>query len=125
MAAKAKGGVSTAPETVVTLGGTKYTLKPTINSVRAINSTLGGLRPALDAVQALNFDATATIIAAASGTEMKAKTLRAMGDALWQAGDDRAAILGDVTEFLIVLLNGGKKVDDDETDSKGDDEGNE
>lgn len=124
MAAKAKGGVSTAPETVVSLGGTKYTLKPTMNSVRAINSTLGGLRPALDAVQALNFDATATIIAAASGTEMKAKTLRAMGDALWQAGDDRAAILGDVTEFLIVLLNGGKKVDDD-TDSKGDDEGNE
>lgn len=100
-------GTVTAMPITVSVGGKTYELSPTIGAVRLINGVFGGLKPALDAVQALNFDAVAQIINAGTGGKLKAKEVGAIGEALWTA-EDRGDAMGATVEFLVTLLNGGR-----------------
>lgn len=116
---KRKGGVATAKPITATVAGTDYELIPTINAVRAINAGFGGLKPALEAVRNLNYDAVAQVIAAGSREAMKTAEIHALGEAIWK-DDDRGEAMGAAVDFLVCLLNGGKPLNGDpepETDA--------
>lgn len=112
MAAKTKTkAVATAAPVFVVLDGETYELTPNINAVRALNATFGGLKPALDAVQALNYDALVQIVVAGAAVRMKPSEIQRLGESLWR-DPNRAEALTAVAEFLVLLLNGGKPAED-------------
>lgn len=114
MAAKPnKGGaVVTAKPITVTVNGETYELVANMAAVRMITGALGGLNPAFQALQNLNLDAAAQIISAGCGGKMKHSQVAELGEALW-AADDRNEALGAVMEYMVLLLRGGKAVDDE------------
>lgn len=106
MATKAKA-TATSPNLSVVLDGETYELVANISAVRAINARFGGLQAAFDSLRALNFDSVVGIVLAGSGARIKNAEANRLGEALWSA-DNRAEVLAVVSEFLVVLLNGGK-----------------
>lgn len=59
---------------IAEVGDSSYELKPTLRAYDAIESRFGGLRGALDAVQALSVSNLAHIIAAGAGLNRKEAT---------------------------------------------------
>lgn len=87
--------------TTVTVGDETYTLMPTLDAVRRIESRLGGLRGANQALNALSVDGTAHIVA--SGAGLKAEEAEDLAEKVWQAGV--LEIATQVTPFLVALYN--------------------
>jgi hypothetical protein len=54
-------------ETTVEINGEVYELRPSLGAMKKINARFGGLRGALEALQNLNIESVAAIIAAGAG----------------------------------------------------------
>lgn len=83
------------------INGTDYTLKPTLDAYRRIQSRFGGLRGALEALSALNLEHMAHIVAAGAGIGRN-KTPKVEEDIFLEG-------IGNVTEavapFVTALFN--------------------
>ena len=109
----AKKSVVTAAPMKVDVGGTVYELRPTLAALRAISAALGGLKPAFQRIQDLDYEATAAVIAAGAGLKLRPSEADALVEAVWTS-DQRGEIGGAAIEFLVVLLNGGTPPSDDQ-----------
>ncbi len=96
---------------VVTVGGASYELVPNLAALRGINAALGGLLPAFEKVKNLNFDAMASVIVAASGEKVDQAGFDRLVTAIWQ-GDDGGKTGAVIVDYLLVMLKGGRQVDD-------------
>lgn len=113
--------VVTAEPIAVEVGGKTYELKPTLQAVRAVGQSLGGLGPAFRRIRDLDIDAMAAIIVAGCGAQMKNREIDALTEAVWQH-EDKVSLGGDLIDYLTILLNGGRRPA--ETNQPGADEGN-
>ena len=98
--------------TTVTVGGTEYTLVPTLAAVRAVTAACGGLLPAFRKVQDLDLDAMASIIVAGARLTLTAKEYDALAGAVWKT-EKKGPIGSACIDFLSLLLNGGRSVEDE------------
>ncbi|OSQ34365.1 hypothetical protein THS27_25505 [Thalassospira sp. MCCC 1A01428] len=96
----------------VDLAGTSYFLVANLNALRGINAALGGLAPAFAKVRDLNFDAMATVLASAAGMKPSAAEFDGLVKDIWQA-ENKAEIGGALSDYLVVMLNGGRASNDD------------
>lgn len=85
----------------VKLGDEEFTLRPTLEAVRAIEGRFGGLRGASGALHAVGVDAVAFIIAA--GASLEGKAAEALPEKVWQEGV--AGLTPSVTRYLGALYN--------------------
>ncbi|MCR8932793.1 MULTISPECIES: hypothetical protein [unclassified Pseudomonas] len=85
----------------VELDGETYTLKPTLEAVRAIEAHFGGLRGASQAINALSVDGCAVIIAGGAG--LKGKDAEAVAEQVWQAGVLEVSV--QLNAYLVALYN--------------------
>lgn len=108
----AKRSVVTAAPIKVDVAGAVYELRPTLAALRAISAALGGLKPAFQRIQDLDYEATAAVIAAGAGLKLRPSEADALVEAVWTS-DQRGEIGGAAIEFLVVLLNGGAPPSDD------------
>lgn len=102
----ASASLATAAPITVTVGDDIYELKPTLAAVRSINAALGGLRPALQRIRDIDYDAFAAVIVAGAGLKLKAAQATALVEAVWQS-PNRMDIGSAAVDYLLVLLNGG------------------
>lgn len=93
----------------VSLADNDYTLIPTLEAVRKIESRFGGLRPALDALQALSVEGTSHIIAA--GANLTAKQTAQLQEEVFAAGIGEVTV--QVVPYVVALLNPGKSRGDE------------
>lgn len=93
--------------TVIRVNGQPYTLQPTMQAVRRVTASYGGLRPAIARVQAVDFDAAASIIVAGADLPLDKAALDALGAAIWR-DQDSTLILSEVMDYLALLLRGGR-----------------
>ena len=114
----AKKSVVTEPVVTVEVAGELYELKPTLAAVRAVNAGLGGLVPAFRQVQDINVDAFALVIAAGAGLRLKTKEYDDFVDRIWRS-PDKAAIGAPLSDFLSLLLRGGRPAEDEKDDVAG------
>lgn len=114
----AKKSVIAEPTVTVEVAGESYELRPTLAAVRAVNSGLGGLVPAFRQVQDINVDAFALVIAAGAGLRLKAKEYDDFVEQIWRS-PDKAAIGAPLSDFLSLLLRGGRPAVEDEGDVAG------
>jgi hypothetical protein len=111
-----KGGVATAAPLSVTLDGDTFDLHPTFNTVERLNALFGGLKPAFQTVDNMNFKGTVRVIIAASTVHgIREDRVEQLARALWEH-PKRSEVLDPVSRLLVLLLNGGKEPDkkDDE-----------
>ncbi|OSQ33817.1 hypothetical protein [Thalassospira sp. MCCC 1A01428] len=101
-----------AQDRKVVVAGKAYFLVPNLNALRGINAALGGLAPAFTKVRDLNFDAMATVLVSASGMKPGAAEFDELVRDIWQA-ENKAEIGGALSDYLVVMLNGGRNVRDD------------
>src|SRR6218665_1207933 len=87
--------------TVVDVGGEGFTLVPTLDAVRRIESRFGGLRGANQALNALSVDGVAHIVA--SGAGLKPVDAEALVEKVWLAGVLEVSM--QVTPYLAALYN--------------------
>lgn len=89
--------------TFVNVGEEKYELKFTLKAVKGIEARFGGLAPAFQQLQVLNFAATAAVIAIGAGLSTKPKDLEALEEAIWDAGI--GVVVPEVMPYLTAMLN--------------------
>lgn len=85
----------------VVLDGETYTLKPTLEAVRAIEAHFGGLRGASQAINSLSVDGCAVIIAGGAG--LKGEAAEAVAEQVWQAGVLEVSV--QLNAYLVALYN--------------------
>jgi len=108
----AKKPVLTGDLPKVTVSGKEYTLKPSLSAARKITQALGGLRPAFMKCNDLDPDALAAVVAAGAGLTFKDQ---AEADAFTESlffKTNRDDYIPGLTDFLILMLAGGKKPDE-------------
>jgi hypothetical protein len=92
------------PGIEITLGDRTETLRPTAKAARLVNS-LGGFGEAMRRLA--SFDLDAAILITAAGLDRKPKDIE---DAVFDAG--LMNLVGPLSEFIGLLVNGGRSVDD-------------
>lgn len=100
------------------LGEETYYLTPTIGATKAIGRDLGGLVQAMAKVQALDFDAMHTIVR--HGLQPDDKLAKKLQGLLFRGG--MARLISPLTEYLLILANGGQRPEPPKPDSDGEDE---
>lgn len=105
---------------VIDIDGEEYTLIPSPEAIITLSGKYGGLRPLMDAVQRCSVQAMNDIVCAGLGLEgEKAKgMLRAV------ASTNLMELLPKISDFTVVLSNGGRPLDtskDESEDQKGGD----
>lgn len=98
--------------TVVVVGDTEYTLKPSLRAARQIEAFYGGLVPAMHNLRTANIDGLTAIIAA--GADVKPKRFEALAESIYQAG--AAKVATQCVPFITFLLNPSHK---DEEEGEG------
>lgn len=94
----------------IDLDGEVYTLKPTPGAMQKIDRQFGGLRGAMQQVQALSLDAISAIIVAGAGLgQRQAQAIPAL---VFAAG--LINVTGPVSDYLTYLLNPSGKGGDEE-----------
>lgn len=108
--------ITTRGTTVVTVGDSEFTLKPTLDAVRKIEARFGGLMAAMQSPAALSVDATCHVIVAGAG--LKPAAAKALPDMVFQAGV--AEVAPQLVPYLAFLLNPSQKNEDDEGNEQSD-----
>lgn len=92
----------------LTLGDDSLTLKPTLSAMQRISRQYGGLREALARIQALDFEALVFVVTVGAG--LKGDEAKDLPDKVFKA--TVAEVTASAVDFIVVLLNGGRPVDD-------------
>lgn len=108
-----KNVVITAEMMKVNLLGEEYELNVTIQGVRKITAAFGGLRPAVMAVENLNYDAVAAVLASGTDRQWKSSDLQQLAEEIWQTPDNNAYVSA-ATALLLMYLQGGRRPVKDE-----------
>ena len=82
------------------------TLRCTLRAAKTVNKVCGSFSEAFARVQALDFDACTVVVAAGMG-----KSTTAVEDDVFRTG--LPDLLQPLTEYLILLSNGGRQPDDE------------
>lgn len=104
----------------IELDGKEMLLRPSLQACMAISSIAGGLNAAVNRCIALDFDTICSIVSAGLGLNpTQAKTVP---EAVYRQG--LISLSGPCIEFIHVIGNGGKPVedDDDDDDDTGEDQ---
>lgn len=99
----------------VKIAGKTYDLIPNIQAMTAFNMAFDGLGPALRGVQNLNFATAANIVNCGVGGKLKQKEVDKIASALW-SGEGRSEALGAISDYLLIMINGGVRPDADRED---------
>lgn len=92
----------------IELDGEIVTLRPTLKAAQNISRAKGGIMAAVEAVGRFDFDVMVTVIALGIGAE--GKEARELPDKVWSTG--MADLVQPVINFLTILANGGRPVQD-------------
>lgn len=101
------------------LAGETVTLKPTFLAATRIPKQFGGYMPAIDLVSKLDPAAMQSVIAHGMGLTNHGQ--KGLDDRIWRTG--YAKVAAPCIEFLTVLMNGGKKPNESETEEAKGEEG--
>lgn len=96
-------------DVVVTLNGTEYVLKPSLNALQVLSRKNGGIRGSIEAVMRMDIDVITTVIEVGL-TRQAVKAIGNLPEAVYTAGltDDTGAIVLKCIDFLSMLSHGGK-----------------
>ncbi|MBP2303421.1 hypothetical protein [Azospirillum picis] len=113
----------TANNVTITLNGEKVVLKPTPRAALAISTNFEGLQGAVPRLASQDIAAASFVVAAGAG--IRGEAAKGLNEKIFAAGiSDLAPSL---IEFVVILMNGGKRPDsmlaNDDSDAE-DDEGN-
>lgn len=102
----------------LTLGENTYVLTSTYRALEQLSSRFGGGLKAIDAIGALNIQAMAQVIQI--GTKMPDAEAKGLTKAIYAAG--AGIVAKPLVEFIGIVLNGGKPIEEeapagDETDA--------
>lgn len=113
----------TSGNVTITLAGEEVVLKPTPRAAVTISNHFTGLHAAVPRIVGQDIAAMSVVIAAGAG--IKGEAAKGLNDKVYRAG--LSNIAADLVEFIIILMNGGKRPDDTdaaEDDGEDGDEGN-
>lgn len=99
----------------VVIGGTEYTLKPTLAAYQKIDSRMGGLRQAIEACANMSIDGIVFIVAAGAGIGQR--DVPKLAEDVFHTG--ASSIIPKVSDYLLMLLNPSGK----EPEAREDDQG--
>jgi hypothetical protein len=99
----------TAGQVAITLDGEPRHLTPTLNAATGISRQFGGLQAAQQRVLAQDLDAYVAIVRFGLGLRTDAEA-KGLAEKVFAAGVRDMAL--PLVEFLIILANGGKPVED-------------
>lgn len=111
MTNKAKIG---AGNVEIELDGETVTLKPTLRAAQTISRQAGGIMAAVERIGKFDLDVLTQVVALGLGREPKD-----VADAVWRTG--MADLSAPVINFLSVLANGGRPIQQDEGGEGADD----
>ena len=100
-------------DVTITLNDKEYTLRPTLKAAMILSRTSGGIRGTIDAVMQMNLDVITTVIKQGLGPNIVRQFKQEqLEEAIWEAGltDTSGGILGKCVEYLHVLANGGRPI---------------
>jgi hypothetical protein len=104
----------------IDLGGDTVALLPTLNAATRISRQFGGFQGALQRIQASDLDAYVSVIQHAIGMRTEAET-KGLREKVWGTGLNRLVL--PLTEYVLMLANGGRALDepaeDDASQGKG------
>lgn len=100
----------------LTLGDTEYELKPTFLAASKIPRHFGGFMPAIDAISKLDMGAMEVVISHGLGLTPHGQKTMNLPERIYEAGV--AKVAAPCIEYLTILMNGGKRVEDTE-EAKG------
>lgn len=92
----------------ILFAGGKATLSPTLYAATRISKAFGGFQPALNRVTAGDFEAISTVIR--FGLGVPDGDANGFDEKVYQAGVLR--LTAPATEYLLMLANGGRPLDD-------------
>ncbi|MDO8614619.1 MAG: hypothetical protein Q7T33_02645 [Dehalococcoidia bacterium] len=111
-------------DVVVVLDGERHVLKPSIGAFQIISRTYGGLMPAMQKVEQMDFDAIVFVIAAGLG--LPPNKASALADKVYKTGIGGGTPEGPrvgCMQYILHLMNGGRAVtEDDEVEARQDSE---
>lgn len=92
----------------VSIDGKEYELKVTLNAIRAIDGTSGGILPAVHGCRQRNIDAISSVIVAGAGIAFEDQDA---ADAFFMKvfAEPAANYSVGLNRYLMVLINGGKQ----------------
>lgn len=102
------------------LAGQTVELVPSLNAVELINKRFGNFAAALDQVGSMNFDAIVDVVDAGieSSKKLRGYDKKELKLAIYEHGFMNS--LADVLEFIVICSNGGKRVEDGDTNDTDD-----
>jgi hypothetical protein len=100
--------------------GEDYTLKPTPNAIKTLSATYDGLTGCLDRLRRMDFNAFVNVINI--GTNTKGQAAKDLEPHIFATpmGD----LVGPLVEYVAVLMNGGRPLENVDSDDSEGDEGN-
>lgn len=99
----------------VVIDGTTYTLRPSLAAAQTLSRAFGGLSPLLDRLRNADLDAYVAVVVQGAGLERR--DAKAMPEAIWSHGVQ--SLMNPCTEFVLILVNGGRPLDDDGGEEAG------
>lgn len=99
-------------EVEVTLAGKPAVLRSTLRAAKTVDAKCGGFQSAYSRLAAFNMEAYAIVVAAGLG-----KQPHEVEDAVYQTG--MTDLIGPLSEFVTLLMNGGRKPGKEADDGKG------
>lgn len=109
-----------AGNVVVTLDGEDYTLKPTPYAIKTLSAQYNGMSGCLDALRRMDMNAFINVLCIGAG--LKGQAVKEAEPVICRTpmGD----LVGPLVEYVAVLMNGGRPLDDDASEEEEADEGN-
>ena len=98
------------------LAGEEVTLKPTFLAASRIPKAFNGYMPAIDSVSKLDPAAIETILAFGMGLTAHGQKQMNLPEKIYETGYPKVA--APCIEFLTILMNGGKRVNEEEAEDQ-------
>ena len=92
-------------EYTIKLGERQYTLRPTLNAMRALSRLAGGMRGVLEGLLRQDFDVVVAIIK--HGANIPDRQQEAIADGVYKTGMNDP-LLVPLVDYIRCLMNGGK-----------------
>ena len=109
-----------AGNVTVNIDGDDYTLKPTLHAIKALSAQYDGLSGCLDRLRRMDMNAFINVVNV--GADIKGKEAKALEPAIFRT--PMGELIGPLVEYVAVLMNGGRPLEDAEDIEDEADEGN-